>query len=443
MKMRLDILNNLNNSIRYGICKRSADMISNRLTKQPASNSLMKHISFFLTVMVLSGILPPGFNLFAQPAQNANKFLGNITTYGRVRSDFMEYWNQITGENESKWASIEGTRDEMNWSGTDRIADFARENGIPWKFHCLIWGSQYPGWMNNLSQSEQLEEIIEWMDEAAERYPDVQMIDVVNEAYPSHEPAPFKNALGGDGQTGFDWIIKSFEMARECWPNAILIYNDFNTIEWDSEVNWMVKLANALKEAEAPMDVIGVQAHDVCNRPTNLVKNNIDKLAATGYPIMVSEYDIGRTNDGQQKDIMEDQFTMFWNHPKVVGITYWGYIVGRTWRNGTGLMDSNGNERPALTWLVDYVKDNPEPPNDYPDLIPETTGIRKPHGIKKSISSAINVSTNIVSSAKIFDLRGRTIGMFQIRNLTETSPAPGNYIIRGNSICKKMISRLR
>jgi endo-1,4-beta-xylanase len=261
----------------------------------------------------------------------------------------------------------------MNWRGGDNIANFAKQNKIPWKFHTLIWGSQYPKWMDGLSQNDQLKEITEWFDAAAAKYPVVTMIDVVNEAYEAnggkHAPPPFKNALGGNGSTGFDYIIKAFQMARQRWPKAILIYNDYNTIEYSNEVNWMVKLANAMKAANAPMDAIGCQAHDAYKLPTATIKANIDKLAATGYPIFITEYDIGETDDTRQKNIMQEQFTMFWNHPKVVGVTYWGYVVGRTWRNGTGLLNTNGTERPALTWLKNYVKANPNPPNDYPTML--------------------------------------------------------------------------
>lgn len=307
---------------------------------------------------------------FAQPpAQGANKYLGNITTNGQVRSDFLKYWNQITGENEHKWQSVEGSRDRMNWGGGDRIANFATQNDILWKFHTLVWGSQYPSWLSGLSQADQLAEIKEWYDEVKAKYPDLPMIDVVNEAFPSHAPAPFKNALGGDGATGFDWIIEAFKMARERWPNAILIYNDYNNCEYSSEVNWTVKLVNAMLEAGAPIDAIGCQAHDAYKIATATVKANIDKLAETGLPIFITEYDIGEGNDARQKQIMEEQFTMFWTHPKIVGITYWGYIAGSTWRANTGLMSSSGTERPALTWLKEYVKDNPNPPNDFPGLL--------------------------------------------------------------------------
>lgn len=423
-------------------------MISSRATRFTVSESISKPVPIFLLITILAGIILPVSRLHAQPAKAANKFLGNITTYGQVRPDFLEYWNQITGENESKWASIEGTRDKMDWRGTDRIAEFARENGIPWKFHCLIWGSQYPSrWLNNLSTSEQLEEITEWFDAAAERYPDVQMIDVINEGYPSHKPPPFKNALGGDGASGYDWMIKAFEMARERWPNAVLIYNDYNTIEWNGEVNWQVNMANAMKEHNAPMDAIGVQAHDAWKISTSTVKNNIDKLAATGYPVIVSEYDIGESNDSRQKQIMEEQFTMFWNHPKVPGITYWGYIVGRTWRNGTGLLNDGGAERPALSWLVDFVKKNPEPPNDYPDLIPKATGVTKNQ--KFTVAPApVDHTVNIgEKSMKTFDLRGRLMGMFMRKNVMSPSssivPVSGTYVITVNNRSTGIVNTIR
>ena len=48
---------------------------------------------------------------------------------------------------------------------------------------------------------------------------------------------------------------------------------------------------------------------------------------------------------------------VMWNHPGVAGITIWGYIYGSTWVEGTGLI-RNGQERPALVWLKEFIKDN-------------------------------------------------------------------------------------
>jgi endo-1,4-beta-xylanase len=41
-----------------------------------------------------------------------------------------------------------------------------------------------------------------WIRSYGQRYPDTQLIDVVNE--PLHDPSRYKGALGGDGTTGWD-----------------------------------------------------------------------------------------------------------------------------------------------------------------------------------------------------------------------------------------------
>jgi len=417
-----------------------------------------------LKSMILATMLLAASGIDAQPAKGANKFLGNITTRNAVRSDFLTYWNQITGENEHKWASVEGTRDRMNWGGGDNIANFAKQNGITWKFHTLVWGSQYPSWMNSLSQADQLKQITEWFDETKKHYPDIPMIDVVNEAYEAnggkHAPPPWKNALGGNGSTGFDYIIKAFQMARERWPKAILIYNDYNNCEYGNEVHWTVKLMEAMKKAKAPVDAIGCQAHDAWKIPTATVKSNLDKLAATGYPIFITEYDIGESNDAKQKQIMQEQFTMFWNHPKIVGITYWGYLVGATWRNGTGLLNTSGSERPALTWLKEYVKNNPNPPNDFPNLLKNGGGLNtsaKETIIKNQATqmrinqngSLINVTLqpndNEQVVLNVYDLKGKIVRSESLNagshtcSFNTSGMSNGYYVVKalcGNSIQK-------
>jgi endo-1,4-beta-xylanase len=385
-----------------------------------------KRSSAFNIQVGMLGVLSLAMVSQAQPAKGANKFLGNITSLGQVRSDFGTYWNQITGENECKWASVEGTRDAMSWGGADRVANYAKTAGIPWKFHTLVWGSQYPRWMDGLSQEEQLAEVTEWFDASKAKYPDLPMIDVVNEAATGHAPAPFRNALGGTGTTGYDWIIKAFQMARERWPKAILIYNDFNNVEYANDVNWTIGLVKKMLEVKAPIDAIGMQAHDAYKIPTATLKSNLEKLAALGIPLFVTEYDIGHSDDTQQLNSIKDQFPVFWNHPSVVGVTYWGYVVGQTWRTGTGLVQSNGTPRPSLTWLVDYVKANPNPPNNFPGFVNGTgVGIGAPYARQRFQEIASG-------PLKVFDLQGREIrtnfGGRQVQSGSLSFPAAGAFI---------------
>lgn len=290
---------------------------------------------------------------YAQLSKNPNKFLGNITTAYAVRSDFSDYWNQLTPENETKWGSIEGTRDVYNWATVDKEYKYCKDHNFPFKFHTLIWGGQYPGWMDNLSQKDQLDEITEWFDAAAKRYPDVAYIDVVNEGLPGHAPAPYKNALGGDGTSGYDWIVKAFIMARERWPKAVLIYNDYNTFQWNTDA--FIALLKKIKAAGAPIDAAGCQAHDLNDMSGANFKTVLNKIhTQTGLPIVISEYDINLQDDQLQLTRFKEQIPIMWEADYVAGVTFWGYIYGSTWVSYSGLI-KNGVERPALKWLREYM----------------------------------------------------------------------------------------
>ena len=85
-------------------------------------------------------------------------------------------------------------------------------------------------------------------------------------------------------------------------------------------------------------------------------KANLEKVAGIGVDVYISEYDVTTTDDNRQKQIMEQQFPLFYEHSSVKGITLWGYIYGTTWSQAldSGLI-RNGSLRPAMTWLMDYL----------------------------------------------------------------------------------------
>ncbi len=282
------------------------------------------------------------------------KFVGNITTQGQVRSDFDMYWDQITPENEGKWGSVEGTRNQMNWSGLDRVHDYAVAHGIVFKQHNFVWGAQQPGWLAGLSAADQKAEVEEWIRLFCERYPDVALIDVVNEP-PPHTMPVYMNALGGAGASGYDWIVQAFKWSRQYCPHAILILNDYNNIEYGNDNSHFIDIVTKIKNAGAPIDAIGAQAHAAHSIADSTVKGYLDKLAATGLPIYITEYDIDLASDSAQQQVMQSQMTMFWNDNDIKGITLWGYIVGATWQTNSGLMTSTSTKRPAMSWLMTFL----------------------------------------------------------------------------------------
>ena len=164
--------------------------------------------------IILVFVLLFSFQLFAQLAAGHDKFLGNIIG-NSIHPTFLSYWNQATPENRGKWISIEGSRDVYNWSGLDQAYNYAIQYNITFKDHTLVWGNAQgePFWISSLSLTEQAEEVEEWIQLVGQRYPETAMVDVVNE--PLHEYPVFADALGGSGATGWDWVIWSFQMARQ------------------------------------------------------------------------------------------------------------------------------------------------------------------------------------------------------------------------------------
>jgi endo-1,4-beta-xylanase len=278
------------------------------------------------------------------------KFVGNITTSGAVRNGFATYWNQVTPENEGKWGSVEAAQGSFDWSSLDAIYAYAKNNDVIFKEHNFVWGNQQPAWVNSGNAQSAVQA---WMKAFCDRYPETKLIDVVNE--PLHTPPSYASGIGGDGTTGWDWIVNSFKWARTACPNATLILNEYNTIEYGNDNSRFVDLVNKIKAAGAPIDAIGAQGHDAYKIATNTVKGFIDQLASTGLPVYITEYDIPIADDNQQKSVMQDQVTMFWNEANVKGITLWGYIVGATWKANTGIQQPDGTMRPAMTWLMDFL----------------------------------------------------------------------------------------
>lgn len=302
------------------------------------------------------------------------KFLGSAYDPGQ-QPTFLNYWNQVTPENAGKFQSVATAQDSSTWNWTplDSCYSIAVNNHLTFKDHNLIWGNQQPAWISTGIDSAQQEAALEqWIRMVGRRYPKMDMIDVVNE--PLHNPPDGQNghanyiqALGGSGSTGWDWLIWAYTKAREYLPaNTKLLINDYNILNSSTSTTSLVQIVNLLKQ-RGLIDGIGVQCHrfELESTDTNLIKTNLNQLAATGLPIYISEMDLGNLNDSgtpndaTQLQLYQKYFPILWQNRAVKGITIWGYIQGQTWQTTTYLVRSDGTARPALLWLANYIKNNP------------------------------------------------------------------------------------
>ena len=301
------------------------------------------------------------------------KYLANIIA-NSIRSDFGTYWNGVTAENGSKWGSIEGTRNVMNWTASDLSYNYANNNNLPFRYHAIAWGSQYPNWITSLPPAQFQAEIDQYMALVAARYPHMDQIDVLNEnlylnTYNGEEHAAgtpyFRAGMGGPGVTGYDWAIWLFERARFHFPNSKLVMNDFELEGNTAGINEMLDVIKVLRD-RGLIDGFGTQAHcfnidRFANNPGRIT-TDLNHMAQSGLPVYPTEIDMhgGTTrNETTQLNSYQNIFPRYWEHPAVAGVTLWGWIDGQTWQDGTGIMYSDGTKRPAMIWLENYIASQP------------------------------------------------------------------------------------
>ena len=355
----------------YGQGGRVARIESMIRRKQSRSSSPQRE-SMWLAAFAITMIMAfsPGVSghATAQPlARGQTKFVGHIVGSGfNIRSDFPLYWNQVTAENAGKWGSVESSPGVYNWTELDNIYNIALSNSFRYKHHNLVWGQQQPSFMTTLDSAQQYQEIVNWFMVSGQRYLSAAFCDVVNE--PLHAPPPYKNALGGNGATGWDWVIRAFELARQYWPYTKLHINEYSVLNDNTANAQYLQVINLLR-ARGLLDGIGVQGHrfEVENAALSTLQTNLNNLTATGLPVYITEFDLGNIsnsgtpNDSVQLALYRQRFPVLWENPGVKGITLWGYVQNAIWQTTAYLLRSDGTERPALRWLRTYLA-TPLPP---------------------------------------------------------------------------------
>lgn len=302
------------------------------------------------------------------------KYLANIIGYNTPNSDYLELWNGVTAENGSKWGSIEATRDNMDFSNSDMTYQYAEDNNLMYRYHAIAWGSQYPTWLEALSTDVPAfrAEIEEYMSAVADRYDYLDQIDVLNENLylntwngEEHQVGTpyFRTGLGGTGTTGYDWLIWLFTKAREYFPNSKLIMNDFELVNNTAGINEMLDAVKVLRD-RGLIDGFGTQSHcfnvDAVQSTPNTLKGNLDLMASSGLPVYVTELDLNGGNTPSEQGQLTSYtnlFPVYWEHTAVAGISLWGYVEDDTWKEGTGILNSDRSERSAMTWLKNYMAD--------------------------------------------------------------------------------------
>jgi len=280
------------------------------------------------------------------------------------------YWNGVTSENSCKWGMMEATRGVMTYDNADKAYNYAKDRNMMFRFHAGVWASQYPQWLLTLTTDEAKAEVVKRLKYIAERYPLSDQIDLLNEQLGTHQRdnQKFRELFGGPGTKPEDyaWQIWLFEQGRKYLPNTKLVLNDYG-LEGDRKaIKSQLELFKVLRD-RGIVDGFGTQAHafNVDKPSADTIKASLNLMATAGLPIYVTELDMNggirgnQPNDSLQLISFKKAVPVFWEHPAVAGITFWGYITGSTWMSGTGFVTKEGVENPSMIWLKQYMANRP------------------------------------------------------------------------------------
>jgi GH35 family endo-1,4-beta-xylanase len=157
---------------------------------------------------------------------------------------------------------------------------------------------------------------------------------------------------------GHEALVEIFKMAHGLDPAARLGLNDYGDIaSWDTrhQEAFLAEIQYLLDHG-APMKVIGLQSHfgSSVRGPVEVLKL-LDRFAAFGLPLHISELDINTTDEAMQADYTRDIFIALFSHPAVEKITQWGFWEGRHWLPAAALWRRDWSLKPNGQAYLDLV----------------------------------------------------------------------------------------
>lgn len=281
-------------------------------------------------------------------------------TYARRFTDLLNY--ATLG---FYWGSYEPQPGQEHTEHLMRQARWLQEHGVAVKGHPLVWHEVYPAWgPQDPTEARRLLEarvrrIVAGFKGVIDRW------DVVNEATVSHR---VENGLGRwVKEAGAATVVgEALEWAHQANPQALLLYNDFNTGAACEQ------LIQDLLSAHKPLGAIGIQSHMHRGEwPIERVWQVCETFKRFGLPLHFTEVTVlsgehgwrgqnraraeewPSTAEGEarQAEYVEKFYRVLFSHPAVEAITWWDLMDGGWQGAPAGLVRRDLSPKPAYERL--------------------------------------------------------------------------------------------
>lgn len=275
-----------------------------------------------------------------QMAAKGKLYFGNIVdTNTIVENGAVEIlkteFGMFTPEYSWKWAFIQPNQGEFKFEDSDKVMEWAAENGKQIRGHTLVWHQNIPGWVDAITDQATLTQVVrDHINTVVGRYQGrVYAWDVVNEVF--NDDGTFRASVFYR-LLGEEFIDLAFQTAQAADPKAKLYINEYGMDYAGPKIDAMLALVSRLQSRNVPIHGIGSQTHLTSGR-VDEVPAQLKRLASTGLEVAITELDIRvkRPVDdeklAQQKQEYELVTRACLDLPSCVGITMWGVSDKDSW----------------------------------------------------------------------------------------------------------------
>lgn len=248
----------------------------------------------------------------------------------------------LSAEYEMKRAALEPTRGAYDFSGGDSLLAFARQHGMAFRGHTLVWHHSNPPWLADALQSPKAEALLtDYIAAIAGHYKGrIASWDVVNEVIqPSDGRSDGLRDTMWLKRFGPEYIDTAFHAARQADPRAMLVYNDWGC-ELGAPENDRFRaatlefLSNALARG-VPIQALGMQGHLSAfgtQVDQKKLRAFLDAVREMGLKIIVTEHDVDDSGgssdiairDRAVADACRRFLDVMLDNPATIAVLTWG-----------------------------------------------------------------------------------------------------------------------